>query len=216
MFTKLKSFLSKILKKARLSSIRYSNVDPTSKIESGTSFFSSTMGRYSFCGYDCDIYYANIGSFTSIANQVVIGGASHPMDWVGMSPVFYAGRDSINKKFSKYTLDTPLNTTIGNDVWIGRSAIIMSGVRIGNGAVIGAGAIVAKDVPPYAIVAGNPAKLIRYRFSSDLVSALEDSKWWLLDEQSLNYLAKYIKNPEQFISEFRDLFENQDNEKMKK
>lgn len=211
MYIKLRSFLSKILKKARLSSIRYSTVDPTSKIESGTSFFESTMDRYSFCGYDCDIYHTNIGCFTSIANQVVIGGASHPMNWAGMSPVFYAGRDSINTKFSEYLLDTPPNTTIGNDVWIGRSAIILSGVNVGNGAVVGAGAVVTKDIPAYAIVAGNPAKIIRYRFDENIIHALENINWWHLDKNELSKSAKHIKDPHKFVAAIQSLRKKQNN-----
>ncbi len=86
-------------------------------------------------------------------------------------------------------------TNIGNDCWIGRDAIIMSGVTIGNGAVIGARALVAKDVPPYAVVVGVPTRIIKYRFLNDLIDALQTSEWWNLD-------ASYIKglnmsNPEQ-------------------
>lgn len=205
----LKYLIAKVLKKLRLSSLKGSSIHSTSKIESGSSVVFSTMDRYSFCGYDCDIFHAEIGSFTSIASQVVIGGARHPMEWVGMSPVFYKGRDSVKMKFSEFELTPPLVTSIGHDVWIGRSAIIISGVKVGNGAVIGAGAIVSKDVPPYAVVAGNPAKLIRYRFPSDLVAALNESKWWLLDDQTLNKLAKYIKNPKLFISEYGDIVASQ-------
>jgi chloramphenicol O-acetyltransferase type B len=201
----IKSLISRLIKKAHLCSVRKSSIHPSSKIEAGSNVVFSRFDRYSFCGYDCDIFYAEIGSFTSIANQVVIGGARHPMEWVGMSPVFYRGRDSVRKKFSQHELSRPRITSVGHDVWIGRSAIIMSGVKIGNGAVVGAGAIVTKDVPPYAIVAGNPAKLIRFRFSPDLISSLEDSNWWLLGDDRIEYLARYIKNPEMFISECRKL-----------
>ncbi len=204
-----KYLIAKLLKKIRLSSVRDSSIHRSSKIESGSSVYHTIMDRYSFCGYDCDIFNAEIGSFTSIASQVVIGGARHPKEWVGMSPVFYKGRDSIKMKFSQHELTPVPVTSIGNDVWIGRSAIIMSGVRVGNGAVIGAGAIVTKDVPPYAIVAGNPAKLIRYRLSSEMAYALENTKWWLLNDENLNSLAIHIKNPEQFVFEFNKLFAKQ-------
>lgn len=195
----LKFLIAKTLKKARLASVRHSKVHKTSKIESGSSFVSSFMDRYSFCGYDCDIYHAHIGSFTSIASNVVIGGAHHPMEWVAMSPVFYAGRDSVKKKFSENILEPIKNTIIGNDVWIGRSAIIVSGVNVGNGAVIGAGSVVTKDVPSYAIVAGNPAKLIRYRFESKLIQELENVRWWHFPDTVLHECSKYIKDPCKFI-----------------
>lgn len=196
----LQFIIAKLIKKARLSSIRSSHVHPTSKIESGTSFVVSSMDKHSFCGYDCDIYRATIGRFTSIANGVIIGGARHPMEWVGMSPVFYAGRDSIKAKFSEHVLEPPPQTLIGHDVWVGRSAIILPGVKVGNGAVVGAGSVVTKDVPAYAIVAGNPARLIRYRFDTSVIEALSNIEWWNYPETTLEELSKYIKDPHKFIS----------------
>ncbi len=205
MFNVFKYFISKALKKSRLESIYHSYVHPSSSIQSGTSFYFSRMDRFSFCGYDCDIYNAEIGSFTSIASLVVIGGARHPMEWGGMSPVFYAGRDSLRTKFSKHSLDMPPRSIIGSDVWIGRSAIVMSGVRVGNGAVVGAGSVVTKDVPPYAIVAGNPAKLIRYRFDEKMISDFVDVSWWTLNLHDLKIVSKYIEDPSLFISAIRNL-----------
>lgn len=211
MLLKIIRIIAKGLKKSRLSSISNSYLDSTSKIESGSSFVSSTMDRYSFCGYDCDILHASIGSFTSIANQVVVGGVNHPMEWAAMSPVFYAGRDSVKKKFSKHHLDTPYKTIIGNDVWIGRSAIVLSGVNVANGAIVGAGSIVTKDVPAYAIVAGNPAKIIRYRFDIDTINCLENSKWWELDDAELLSIAEYIKDPIKFTLAVQALRSQKDN-----
>lgn len=75
--------------------------------------------------------------------------------------------------------------TIGNDVWIGTRVIIMGGVKIGNGAVIGAGAIVTKDVPDYAIAVGVPAKVVKYRFSPDIIEKLLELQWWNLSEEEL-------------------------------
>ncbi len=204
-FMNLKFILSKILKKLRISSVRNSKIHVTSKIESGSSVYFSSFDRYSFCGYDCELYHADIGSFTSIANQVVIGGARHPMEWLGMSPVFYKGRDSVKMKFSEHELNMPERTTIGHDVWIGHSAIILSGVQVGNGAVVGAGAVVTKDVPPYAIVAGNPAKIIRYRFNEDLVTELMEIKWWDMNDENLYKLAIYAENPIEFIRYYREI-----------
>ncbi len=198
----LRFFISKILKKARLTSIRFSEIHPTSKVEAGTAFYHSIMARYSFCGYDCEVYKASIGSFTSIANQVVIGGARHPMEWVGMSPVFYKGRDSVRKKFSEYSLPHLADTNIGSDVWIGHSAIVLTGVSIGNGAVVGAGAVVTKDVPPYAIVAGNPARIIKYRFSEELIVRLEKTKWWSLDDEIIKKISDEIRDPEIFLKKY--------------
>jgi chloramphenicol O-acetyltransferase type B len=191
--------ISKALKKARLIAVKNSTVHSTSKLESGTSFYSSTMGKFSFCGYDCEIVNADIGSFTSIANCVVIGGGRHPMEWVGMSPVFYEGRDSVNAKFSEHVRQQPRRVSIGHDVWLGRSVIVLPGVTIGDGAVVGAGSVVTKEVPPYAIVAGNPARLIRYRFSELLRSRLLSARWWDLNDRELRALAPYVRDVEAFL-----------------
>lgn len=90
-------FLAKFLKKIRLRSITNSFIDSTSKVEAGSTIVNSSFDKYSFCGYDCQIINTTIGSFCSIANNVIIGGAMHPIHWVSTSPVFYKGRDSVKK-----------------------------------------------------------------------------------------------------------------------
>lgn len=112
-------YLSKILKKARLKSVVNSQIHRTSKVESGSNVVSVKMDRYSFCGYDCEIVNTEIGAFCSIANDVRIGGAMHPLEWVSTSPVFYRGRDSVKKKFVEFNRPTDKRTVIGNDVWLG-------------------------------------------------------------------------------------------------
>jgi len=196
-------YWSKLLKKLRGSSILNSFVHETSKIESGSLIVNTTFGKHSFCGYNCEIIKCEIGSFVSIANGVIIGGGMHPMGWVGMSPVFYEGRDSVRAKFSEHKREEVKKTTIGHDVWIGRNALIKQGVTIGTGAVIGMGSIVTKDVPPYAIVAGNPARLIRKRFTEDIITGLLASKWWEMEEKTLKEYAEVIKYPEQFLLKFK-------------
>lgn len=195
----IRTIWAKIFKKVRFSCIRNSVIDKTSKVESGCNIVSMKMDRYSFCGYDCDIINAEIGSFCSIANNVVIGGAMHPIKWVSTSPVFYKGRDSVKKKFSEFKRVEDKKTIIGHDVWIGQGTYIKQGVSIGTGAVIGMGSIVTKDVLPYSIVAGNPAKLIRYRFSEEVVKGLLESEWWEFSDSKLSEMSKNIQNPEQFL-----------------
>lgn len=197
----------KLLRKIRLTGIRLSTVHPSSMLESGTMFHHSTIGRHSFCGYDCDVAYADIGNFVSIANSVVIGGGRHPMEWVGMSPVFYEGRDSVKAKFSQHARPPAQRVLIGHDVWIGRSAIVLPGVTVGDGAVVGAGAVVTKDVPPYAIVAGNPAQLIRYRFDEPTVQRLQATAWWLLDDAALRRLGPHTNNVQKFLDNYESLSE---------
>jgi acetyltransferase-like isoleucine patch superfamily enzyme len=193
---------AKLLKKARPSAVTRSTVHSTAKIESGTTFYGSTMDKHSFCGYDCDIYAADIGRFTSIANGVVIGGGRHPMEWVGMSPVFYEGRDSVKAKFSTHAREPVKRVSIGHDVWIGRSAIILPGISIGHGAVVGAGAVVTSLVPAYAIVAGNPARLVRYRFAEDLIARLLATSWWDMDDDRLRRFGPIFNDVERFLAAF--------------
>ncbi|WP_281630277.1 CatB-related O-acetyltransferase [Vibrio sp. St2] len=197
-------YLSKVIKKARLSAIKNSEIHSTSKVESGSNVVNSSMGRHSFCGYNCEISTTSIGSFCSIANGVIIGGGMHPMEWVSTSPVFYEGRDSVTKKFSTHAREAVKSTTIGHDVWIGQNVLIKQGVTIGTGSVIGMGSVVIKDVEPYTIVAGNPARFIRYRFDREVIEGLLASKWWELEESKLEQLAQDIKSPLTFINKHKN------------
>ncbi len=190
---------TKILKKLRGSSIINSRIHKTSKVESGSHIVNSNFDRHSFCGYDCEIINSDIGSFCSIANNVIIGGAMHPMEWVSMSPVFYEGRDSVKAKFSTHKRNDGKRTKISHDVWIGRNAIIKQGVTIGIGAVVGMGSVVTKDVDAYTIVAGCPAKIIRKRFDEYMIEKLLQIKWWEFSDKKLYSSAQYFTNPTEFI-----------------
>lgn len=197
----LKYVLSKIIKKSRLPSISKSIVDKTSKIHSGTSFINSSMARHSYCGYDCNILNADIGSFCSIANNVSIGGVAHPVHFVSTSPAFLSHKDSIKAKFARHHYLPKTKTLIGHDVWIGEGAFIKAGVSVGPGAVVGMGSVVTKDVPPYAIVAGNPARLIKNRFSDEVIQSLLKTEWWNKGDAELAHIGKYVDSPEKFIRE---------------
>ena len=190
---------SKFLKKIRGTAIINSKIHHTSKIESGSHVVNSEMQKYSFCGYDCEIFNCKIGSFCSIANDVKIGGAMHPINWVSTSPVFYKGRDSIKQKFSNHTREVDKTTIVEHDVWIGQDVMIKQGVRIGTGSVIGMGSVVTKDVEPYTIVAGCPAKVIKKRFDDMIIRNLLESRWWELSDENLLELSKHITNPVNFI-----------------
>lgn len=195
---------SKVLKKIKGSAIRFSTIDSTSKIEAGSNITNTIMERHSFCGYNCEITNAEIGSFCSIANGVIIGGGMHPIEWVSTSPVFYQGRDSVKKKYSTHKRKDVLTTKIGHDVWIGQNVLIKQGVKIGTGAVVGMGSVVTNDISPYCIVGGVPAKEIKKRFSKDLIKDLLNSKWWELNDEKLTILAIYFKSPETFIKKMKE------------
>jgi chloramphenicol O-acetyltransferase type B len=112
----------------------------------------------------------------------------------------FAASNMDRHSFCGYDCDIT-NTDIGSDVWIGYRAIIMQGVTIGNGAVIGAGAVVTGDVPAYAIVGGVPAKILKYRFDEMTRDQLESSEWWLLPDQTLHKLSPHIRDPKAFLEE---------------
>lgn len=135
-----------------------------------------------------------IGRYCSIAEDVRYLAADHPVQNISTSPLFY------NKSFGYSVKDVKRGKlVIANDVWIGYNSIILSKCKnIGNGSVIGAGSIVTRDVPSYAIVAGNPAKIIGYRFSELERELLEKSKWWEKDPSELMEYYDYIADPEVF------------------
>jgi acetyltransferase-like isoleucine patch superfamily enzyme len=128
---------------------------------------------------------SEIGRYCSIAAGTVIGHSrqSHPLNWLSTHSKLFALRAARSHEAAGYYLSTP--ATLGHDVWIGRDAMIMDGISIGTGAVVGAQSLVNKDVPPYAIVAGTPAKVIRYRFDADTIAQLLASQWWELPPERL-------------------------------
>ena len=140
-----------------------------------------------------------IGNYCSVAQDVsIIAGGEHDVTWATTSPII-----DWWKLEQFYDLRKPRfkgHITIGHDVWIGHRATILSGVKIGHGAVIGAGAMVTKSIPPYAIVAGNPAKLIRYRFGEAIIQRLLDTCWWELGREELTTFAGLLPNVEMFIA----------------
>lgn len=198
--------IGRIIKKLQISAVKNSDIHRTSNVCSGCQIVNVSMDRYSYCGYDCVLINCKIGSFTSIAGGVVAGGAQHPISWVSTSPAFYCGkRVGVDKKFSEFERELDRTTVIGNDVWIGNNVLIKGGVTIGDGAVIGMGSVVTKDIPPFEIWAGNPAKKIRDRFDDDVKDKLLELKWWKLEDEKIQKYAKYIKEPEKFITEIKDM-----------
>ena len=181
-----------------------SHIHKTARINSGATIVDSSIGRYSYTCYDDEIVNCEIGQFCSISDDVIIGGAEHPMNWVSTSPVFQNVKHSGPKKrFAKHEFEGIPRTVIGNDVWVGKRAIIKAGVNIGDGAVVGAGSVVTKDVPPYAIVAGVPAKIIRYRFDEETIAELLKVQWWNLSDGNLEKRAGNITNVQIFLKDLK-------------
>ncbi len=142
-----------------------------------------------------------IGRYCSIAAGVVVYlGGDHRTDWITTYP--FGSFDPAARAFKGHPA-TRGDVVIGNDVWLGRAASVMSGVTIGDGACIAAHALVSRDVPPYAIVAGNPARVVRMRFTQAQIERLQDVRWWDWPEARLreNY-ALLLSNR---LDEFLDL-----------
>lgn len=197
----LKFLLSKIFKKINIPSVRKSNLGKNTYIGAHSNVFNSDIGDYSYCGYFCNLNHVKIDKFCSIANGVVIGGASHPIHFVSTSPAFLKNNGAkCAGRFGSLEFKNFKNTVIGSDVWIGENAIIKSGVEIGHGAVIGMGAVVTRNVAPYSIVVGNPARHIRYRFDKSTREKLLQLEWWNLPSEKLSSVAQYMNDPVTFIS----------------
>lgn len=129
-----------------------------------------------------------IGNFCAIGSkvEVMVAGWSHNTDWITTYPFEAFGNKWSNAKNIKPYPRTPRTVEIGNDVWIGQGALILSGVKIGDGACIGANTVVSKDVPPYTIAVGAPMKFVRKRFSENDIDFLLDLKWWNWDDSKIN------------------------------
>lgn len=144
-------------------------------------WFMGTMGYGTYMGDNCRVE-AYIGRFTSIAPHVETNKGIHPLyePFVSMSPMFYSTRRQSGETFADKMMFSEERklTIIGNDVWIGQNAFLVGGITIGDGAVVLAGAVVTKDVEPYSIVGGIPAKHIKYRFDEGRRNLLIASKWW--------------------------------------
>jgi acetyltransferase-like isoleucine patch superfamily enzyme len=180
-------------------SFRGCSIQKSSKVNLNSLLVNVTMGKYSYIGYDCSVTNAKIGSFCSISNNCVIGAPSHPVNWVSTSPVFIRGRNILGKNFSTHEFENNETTCIGNDVWIGTNCLIRSGITIGDGAIIGMGSVVTKDVPPYEIWAGNPAKLIKKRFDDDTIHDLLNIEWWYWSDNKISEEAMRFNDTRLFL-----------------
>ena len=167
---------------------KFNQGNPRYRIEVPCNITGSSLVWGAFSAYDNlnsgqYIENATIGRYCSIGMNVSIGLVSHPTTWLSSTWMQYvarpfhwiefSGRPVVIKPFAR-----PPQTKIGNDVWLGAGASILAGVKIGDGAIVAAGAVVTKDVPPYAIVGGVPARVIKYRFGEATIRKLLSLQWW--------------------------------------
>lgn len=210
-FDKVKNKLQTLTKKPSKKDLRKNNVNVRGGVIKnrllntkfgGSNFIDqnvvlkySEIGYLSYVGFDSYLTYCKIGKYCAIGPRVSNALGNHPTkDFVSIHPVFFSKRNycGVNhfcgkdyKEVSYIDNNKKFINEIGNDVWIGQNVLLINGVKIGDGAIIAAGAVVTKDVPPYAIVGGVPAKIIRYRFDNDTISKLLEMKWWNWDSNMI-------------------------------
>jgi hypothetical protein len=177
------------------SRIKNSSLGKFVRVDRFNLIFHSTIGDYSYTGPHDMIMHAKIGKFCSIAWGITIGGGEHNYNRISSHDFiynnFYGIKDpQIKDEYNRFGKEC----TIGNDVWIGANSTILRDVKIGDGAIIGANTIVTKDIPPYAIVVGNPGKVIKYRFDEKTINQLIEIKWWDLPIEKIKAKFSAFKN----------------------
>lgn len=199
-YSKLRAIGEKIRASRRFNdSLRqFSEANPTCRVEpsdlqdvtlgkyvailSGASLGNVNIADFSYVSNGSVINNVDVGKFCSIGPRVQIGLGPHPSRvFVSTYPAFYSANNTgcpLKFRENKIFDDSVPKTVLANDIWIGANVIIPGGIQIGTGAIVAAGSVVVKDVPPYAIVGGNPAKIIRYRFSEVQIKTLLESEWW--------------------------------------
>lgn len=194
-----------------LSIIRESIFEGANIIDEKTVIYKSEIGYATVIGPNGKIDNTRIGRYCSIGPNVKIIRGVHPSrDFVSTCNLFYSSNKargfsySEEDRFIEYKYADKKNkkaVVIGNDVWIGDGASIMEGITIGDGAIIAAEALVVKNVPEYSIMAGIPAKVIRYRFPKDEIDFLLKLRWWEKDEEWIGRYSKYFDNILKLMSE---------------
>ena len=161
----------------------YANADIRAKVR---------IGAFSYINNGTTLFYTTrVGRYCSIGKKCEIGAVDHPIDWLSSSSIQYNIAEHFEYTpycdgFAQKPFETPEGAVIGNDVWIGSLVFVKAGVTIGDGAIVAAGSVVTKDVPPYAIVGGVPAKVIRYRFDPQQIEKLLALAWWEYELDRLN------------------------------
>jgi len=178
---------------------RYTQVGEQSRLD------DCLIDDYSYLQHYCDLASTDIGKFANIASMVRINPGFHPIEWPTLHHFTY--RRSMFGMAAEDDADffawrRRQRVVIGNDTWLGHGVVIMPGVRIGNGAVVGSNSVVTKDVPPYAIVAGAPARIIRQRFPRAIAESLDATAWWDWDHDTLKERMTDFRDLRTFLAKY--------------
>jgi len=201
----------------RLMALKKFSIEPPVRIGGCMIIGSIKVGCFTYL-HDGFLHNVEIGRYCSIGknfvclqpNHVIDNVSTHPLNYQGYSSVFSdeviqaSGFKGLNKKL-KVEQRNIKKTIIGHDVWIGTNVTILSGVKVGNGSIIGAGSVVTKDVPDYAVVVGNPAKIIKFRFDNEIINRLQNISWWDYDPAVIAKLD--FTDPERFVVKLSELIE---------
>jgi acetyltransferase-like isoleucine patch superfamily enzyme len=163
------------------------------RIYSDTKLSSCSLGNFTYVSNDSCINNVDIGKFCSIGPGVRTGMGIHPTVMVSTHPIFYStlGQSGVTAVKKNFFTESK-RTFIGNDVWVGANVVIHDGVVVGDGAIIASGSVVNKDIKPYSVVGGVPAKIIKYRFDEETIEKLLKQAWW--NDTTLSYIRKYHQN----------------------
>lgn len=172
-----------------------SSFDKTSEIRRFAKLKNSKIGKFSRVNPSCQLANTTVGNFTAIGRNTTIGLGQHPLNYISTQNIFYKKNNMTNRWVKSINLPAK-SIEIGNDVWIGVEALIMDGVNIGDGAVVGARSVVTKDIPPYSIVVGCPAKVIKYRFDEPIIQRLLEIKWWNLNNAEIDQKIGFFRETE--------------------
>lgn len=185
----------------------HSIISSKARIYSGVKVFNSQIGDFSYVTKGTQVIFASIGKFCSVGQESFIGLGHHTLDKLSTSPVFTEHLNATGYVWIKNKHNYPFKKVkIGNDVWIGARVLIMGGVNVGDGAVIAAGAVVTKDVPPYSVVAGVPAKVVKYRYSDEIIHYLLNLKWWNKSADELKQNLKIYSSENITLEELKHVF----------